>query len=178
MRRLVLIIGFAAALGLGACGGDDNKNGDNASTTTATTETTGTSTGKTTDDRGANKGKDGSGDSTKGSGKSGSGSGGSGGGSSGGGGGSGTTTGGDKTTSTTGTQTGDQPTPTAPSNLQPTPFKTAKKVCGDFLPVPIQKQVKSGKISKETVAKNYSKGYPEGQRGEARKGCLAGLKTL
>jgi hypothetical protein len=168
MRRLVLIMGFAAALALGACGGDDNKNGDNASTTTATTETTGTSTGKTTDDRGRNKGKDGSGDSKKGSGgKSGSGSGGSG----------GTTTGGSKTT-TTGTQTGDQPTPTAPTNLQPTPFKTAKKVCGDFLPVPIQKQIKSGKISKETVAKNYSKGYPQGQRGEARKGCLAGLNTL
>ncbi len=172
MRRLTLSMAIAAALALGACGGDDNKS-DNASTTTdSTTQTTGTTTGKTTGDggkKGEDSGKSGKSGSGSGSGGSGSGSGSGSGGSNGGS--NGTTTGDDTPTST-------QPTPTTPTNVQPTPFKTAKKVCGDFLPEPIKRQIKNGKISKETVAKNYSRGFPEGQRGKAQSGCLAGLNTL
>jgi Flp pilus assembly protein TadG len=167
MRSLLLSLGVAAALALGACGGDDNKS-DNASTTTATTQTTGTTTDKTTEDGGKKKGKSGS----SGGSKSGGNNGGGGSGSSGGGG----TTTRDQSTGTT--QSSTQPEPTTPSQIKVTPFKTAKKVCAQFLPEPIKRQIRSGKVSKETVAKNYAKGYPADQRNAARKGCLAGLNTL
>lgn len=165
MRRLAVTMAIATALALGACGGDDNSS-DNASTTEATTQTTDTSNGKTTTGGGQKKAKKDGGGSKSGKGGGGSDdSGGSGGRS------DDTTTG---ATATTPTQT----TPSTPSDLQPAPFKTARKVCATFLPEPLQRQIKKGKLSKDTVAKNYARGYPASQRDEARKGCRQGLDQL
>jgi hypothetical protein len=156
-----------AALGLGACGGDDEGNGGSGDTgasataTTGTTETTGKTgtdttetrerTGKTNtserkrDDKGGSGGNSGSGGSDD---SSGSGS-----------------NGGSKKKSS-GTQLTDK-------NVK----STAKTVCGSFLPTQLEKDLKSGKKSAEDIAKDYSQAFPSDQRKSARDGCLEGLKT-
>ena len=53
--------------------------------------------------------------------------------------------------------------------------KTAKTVCSGFLPKPTQRDIESGKKSREEVAREYSRGFPRDLRDEAYKGCLAGL---
>jgi len=153
MRGLASTLLIGAALVLGACGGDNN---DNASTTTGTAQSTTTqSTTGTSGDNGAKKGKKGSGSKNKGGGSS--------------------TSGGGSTQTETQTQTQTQ-TATTPSPTSVTPFKTAKTVCGTFLPKTIQRQIKNGKTTKKKVAKQYSKGFAQDQRSQAYKGCLAGLK--
>ena len=158
-----------AALGLGACGGDDEGSsgsgdtGASATDTTGTTKTTGTTgtqtrerTGKTTtserkrDDKGGSSGNSGSGSGSSGGSDDSSGSGSSGG------------------------------SKKKPSNTQLTDKNvksTAKTVCESFLPTQLEKDLKSGKKSAEEIAKDYSQAFPADQRKSAREGCLAGLKT-
>jgi hypothetical protein len=158
MRRLAPIVLVAAALGFAACGGDGNN--DSASNSTATTQSTTTqsTTGATTGATGKQSGKKKS-SANKGSGSGGSGSGG----------------GSTKTQTQTQTQTQPAQTGTTPAPTVAVPFKTAKTVCGTFLPETIQRQIKRGKTTKKSVAKQYSKGFPKDQRNQAYKGCLAGL---
>lgn len=56
-------------------------------------------------------------------------------------------------------------------------YSTSRKVCRDFLPIALTKELKEGKTSAEDIADDYSKGYPSDQRKDARAGCLAGLKA-
>jgi hypothetical protein len=156
----------AAALALGACGGDDGGNGSgttdaaspdfttNSGTgTTGTTERerTGTTEDRTTktresgDDSGGSSGRNG-GSGSSGSSKSGSG-------------------GNDDSGSKA------QPNP-QPGNVA----KIAEKVCNSFLPKQISRALEQDKTSPEDVARDYSRGFPEKQRESAYEGCLAGLK--
>jgi hypothetical protein len=155
----------AAALALGACGGDDGGNGSGTTdagspdfTTNSGTGTTGTTererTG-TTEDRTTKTSE-----SRNDSGGSGGGSGrGNGGGS--GKGGSGTNDSGSAA----------QPNP-QPGNVA----KIAEKVCNSFLPKQISRDLENDKTKPEDVARDYSRGFPEKQRERAYEGCLAGLK--
>jgi hypothetical protein len=157
MRRLASTLLIGAALVLGACGSDNN---DNASTTTGTTQSTTTqSTTGTSGSTGTKKQKKSSGSKNKSGGSS--------------------TSGGGSTQTGTQTQTqapAQTQSTTTPSPSSVTPFKTAKTVCGTFLPKTIQRQIKNGKTTKKKVAKQYSKGFAQDQRSQAYKGCLAGLK--
>ena len=56
-------------------------------------------------------------------------------------------------------------------------MKKAKTVCKSFLPNQIAKELKRGKRTEKSVAKNYSKAFPAKQRNDAYRGCLAGLKA-
>jgi hypothetical protein len=154
MRRLGLVLFIGTALALGACGGNDDD--DNASNNTATTQTTATQPATGNTGKSGKKGKKKSGKSqTGGSAPNG------------------------KTQTTTETQTQTQTqtqTGTTPSPTPPSPYKTAKNVCANILPVAIKRQIKSGKTTKKKVAKTYSTGWPEDQRKQAYRGCLAGLK--
>ena len=158
----------AAALALGACGGDDNK-GDSGTTGagasldqttnsgTGDTGTTGTTTRERTSTR-EDTGKSERGDdksSTRE--RSGSGGGGS-----------------DDGGSKGGSDSGTKATPALqPGNVE----KTAKTVCTSFLPKQIEKDLKDGDRKPESVAKDYSRGFPEKQQKDAYEGCLAGLKA-
>jgi len=168
MRRMAPILLVAAALGLGACGGgNDNKSTSNASTSTTGTTTSSTTTTSTTSKTTKKKGsKSGGGKSSSGKGKGKSGS-------SGGKGKSGSSGGG---SSSGGSSSGTPSTasPSAPGGPVTT-FKTARTVCGTFLPDILARQIKSGKKSRQDVAKLYSKGWPKAQRADAERGCLAGL---
>ena len=156
----------AAALALGACGGDDGGNGTGTTaagspdfTTNSGTGTTGTTererTGTTEDrttktsegrnDGGGNGGSGGSGSGKSGSGKSGSGN------------------------DDSGSKA--QPNP-QPGNVA----KIAEKVCNSFLPKQISRDLEQDKTKPEDVARDYSRGFPEKQRERAYEGCLAGLK--
>ena len=147
----------AGALALGACGSDDNKDsGTTAATaTTGTTETTDTQTTGTTErtqTREDRTTKTERGDDSGGR-NSGSGGGGS-------------KKGGD--------DSGSTPQPAAqPGNV----YKVAKTVCNSFLPKQIAKDLKDGDRKPESVARDYSKGFPDKQRQRAYEGCLAGLKA-
>jgi hypothetical protein len=165
MKGTSLTLLIATVFALGACGGGDNSN-DNASNTTsggttATTGGTGASGGSksttktqttTTERKRSRKGK-----GKNGSGKSG---------------------GGSRTQSetTTTTETPTTTTPTTPGQI-PKPYDTAKKVCGAFLPLQVQRDLKRGKRSEKSVARQYSRAWPEDQKKSAYKGCLAGLKA-
>jgi hypothetical protein len=150
----------AAALALGACGGDDGGNGttdagspefttNSGTGTTGTTERerTGTSEDRTTktkergDDRGGSGGSGGGGSKNRGSG------------------------GNDDSGSTT------QPA-TQPGNV----YKVAQTVCNSFLPKQIQRDLEKDDRQPEEVARDYSRGFPGKQRERAYEGCLAGLK--
>ncbi len=157
----------AAALALGACGGDDGGNGSGTTaagspdfTTNSGTGTTGTTererTGTTEDrttktsesrnDSGGNGRQRGQWRSGKsGSGKSGSGN------------------------DDSGSKA--QPNP-QPGNVA----KIAEKVCNSFLPKQISRDLEQDKTKPEDVARDYSRGFPEKQRESAYEGCLAGLK--
>jgi hypothetical protein len=156
----------AAALALGACGGDDGGNGSGTTaagspdfTTNSGTGTTGTTererTGTTEDrttktsegrnDSGSDGGSGGSGSGKSGSGKSGSGN------------------------DDSGSKA--QPNP-QPGNVA----KIAEKVCNSFLPKQISRDLEQDKTKPEDVARDYSRGFPEKQRESAYEGCLAGLK--
>jgi hypothetical protein len=56
-------------------------------------------------------------------------------------------------------------------------YSTSKTVCTDFLPIVLERDLKSGKKSAEDIAKDYANGYPSDERKRAYDGCLAGLKT-
>jgi len=56
-------------------------------------------------------------------------------------------------------------------------YKVAKTVCNSFLPKQIAKDLKDGDRKPESVARDYSKGFPDKQRKRAYEGCLAGLKA-
>jgi hypothetical protein len=159
-RTWVATILIVAALALGACG-DDEGGGESATTGTdtvatdtgttgtETTETTETKTGKTgtTETRERERERERSSGGGSGSG--------SGGGSSGSGGGS---------------SNKESPDLNA-GNAE----KTAKTVCSGFLPKPTERDIKSGKKSREEVARAYARGFPRALRDDAYKGCLAGL---
>lgn len=156
----------AAALALGACGGDDNKSdtgttgagasldqttnsgtGETGTTGTTTRERTSTREGTTTRERTSTRERSGSG---------------GGGGSNGSGSGSGSD------------DSGSKATPALqPGNVE----KTAKTVCTSFLPKQIEKDLKDGDREPESVARDYSRGFPEKQQKAAYEGCLAGLKA-
>jgi hypothetical protein len=53
----------------------------------------------------------------------------------------------------------------------------AKTVCNSFLPKQIQRDLKENKRKPESVAKDYSRGFPDKQQQDAYEGCLAGLKA-
>jgi hypothetical protein len=152
----------AAALALGACGGDDEGDsgttGAATPTTTATTETgtTGTTERERTDTTGTREDRT----STR---ERGEGGGGSGGGGSNGGGSNG---GSDDSGSTS------QP-PAQPGNV----YKTAKTVCTGFLPNVIARELEKGETEPESVARDYSRGFPDRQQKRAYEGCLAGLEA-
>jgi hypothetical protein len=158
----------AASLALGACGGDDDSSDPGTTgagtsldqTTNAGTGTTGTTTERTSKERTGTR-EDRTSTRERGDDKGGrdrSGSGGSNGGGSGGG--------SDDSGSTA------QP-PAQPGNV----FKTAKTVCNSFLPKQIEKDLKDGDRKAESVARDYSRGFPEKQQERAYEGCLAGLKA-
>jgi hypothetical protein len=152
----------AAALALGACGGDDEGNGttdagspefttnSGTRTTGGTTERerTGTGEDRTTktkergDDRGGSGGSGGGGSKNRGSG------------------------GNDDSGSTT------QPA-TQPGNV----YKVAQTVCNSFLPKQIERALDKGDRKPEDVARDYSRGFIARQRKRAYEGCLAGLKA-
>jgi hypothetical protein len=153
----------AAALALGACGGDDKADsgttgagaqldqttntgtGDTGTTGTTTRERTSTREGTTTRERTSTRERSGSG----GGGSNGSGSKG-------------------------GSDSGTKATPALqPGNVE----KTAKAVCTSFLPKQIEKDLEDGDRKPESVAKDYSRGFPEKQQKDAYDGCLAGLKS-
>jgi hypothetical protein len=146
----------AATLALGACGGDDGGNGSGTAdagspdfTTNSGTGTTGTTERErtgTTEDRTTKTKKSGDGSGNGGSSKSGSG-------------------GNDDSGSKA------QPAP-QPGNVA----KIAEKVCNSFLPKQISRDLANDKTKPEDVARDYSRGFPEKQRGRAYEGCLAGLK--
>ena len=155
----------AAALALGACGGDDNKSdsgttgagasldqttnsgtGETGTTGTTTRERTSTREGTTTRERTNTRERSGSG----GGGSNGSGSGGG------------------------SDDSGSKATPALqPGNVE----KTAKTVCTSFLPKQIEKDLEDGDRKAESVARDYSRGFPEKQQKAAYEGCLAGLKA-
>jgi hypothetical protein len=156
-----LVALLAAALALGACGGDEGGNDgttgagspefttNSGTTTTGTTdattrgtterERTGTSEDRTTNTKegGDDRGGSGGGDS-RGKGDSGS-----------------------------AAQPAEQP-----GNV----FKVAQTVCNSFLPKPIERSLKEGKREPEDVARDYSRGFSDKQEKRAYEGCLAGLK--
>ena len=156
-----------AALGLGACGGDDegsSGSGDTgAGATTGTTDTTATTgtqtrerTGKTTtserkrDDKGGSSGNNGSGSGSSG---------------------------GSDDSSDSGSSGGSKKKPSNTQLTDKNVKSTAKTVCESFLPTQLEKDLKSGKKSAEEIAKDYSQAFPAAQRKSAHDGCLAGLKT-
>jgi hypothetical protein len=163
-RRLTAgpaVILAAAALTLGACGGDDE--GDQAATgpaaTETTTRTTETGTAGTTEtgttetrerererkrDRDRGRGRRGRDGSKGGSGGSGSGG------------------------------AGAQASPEL--NVR-NAERTARKVCRDFLPPAIAREIESGKKDEEDFARDYARGFPEKLRDLAYDGCLAGLRS-
>ena len=154
----------SAALALGACGDDEKGTtgaATNADTTTAETSTTGTERTTTTgEDRTTTRKKDRTNTSEAGDDKGGRTNSGS------GKGGSGKSGGSDDSGSTS------QPA-AQPGNVK----KVAKTVCNSFLPKQIQKELESGKRKPESVAKDYSRGFPAKQQEAAYEGCLAGLKA-
>lgn len=156
---------IAAALALGACGGDDGGNGttdagssefttNSGTGTTGTTETERTETGEDrttkTNDRGDDRG-------------------GSSGGSSGSGGGGGSKNSGSGGNDDSGSTA--QPA-TQPGNV----YKVAQTVCISFLPKQTQRDLDQDDRKPEDVARDYSRGFPAKQRERAYEGCLAGLK--
>jgi hypothetical protein len=159
----------AATLALGACG-DDNKSDSETTgagatldqTTNAGTGETGT-TGTTTKERTGTR-EDRTGTRERGDDKGGRERSGSGGGDGSNGGGS------DGRSDDSGSTA--QP-PAQPGNV----YKTAKTVCNSFLPKQIEKDLKDGDRKAESVARDYSRGFPEKQQQRAYDGCLAGLKA-
>jgi hypothetical protein len=154
-----------AALALGACGDDEGSKesattGTEATTTTGTTETGTTETRERTDTTetrertGTTNTRERTQDDKGGS---------------GGGGGSDDSSG-------SGTKTNSDSSPEKQLTDENV-FSTSKKVCRDFLPIQLTKELKEGKTSAEDIADDYSKGYPSKQRKRARDGCLAGIKA-
>jgi hypothetical protein len=168
MKGTSLVVLMATIFALGACGGDNNSN-DNASNTTSggTTATTGATGGESTSTTKKSKTQTTTTTpkkrSRKGTGEK----------------GSGKSSGGSRTesqTTTTTTETPTTTTPTTPGEI-PKPYDTAKKVCGAFLPLVTQRELDRGKRSKKSVARQYSRAWPEDQKKSAYKGCLAGLNA-
>jgi hypothetical protein len=149
----------AAALALGACGGDDEGNGttdagspefttNSGTGTTGTTERerTGTSEDRTTKTK--ERGDDRGGSSGSGGGSNDGGSGGN----------------------------DDSGSKAQPTTQPGAVFKIARTVCNSFLPKQIQRDLAKDKRQPEDVARDYSRGFPDKQRERAYEGCLAGLK--
>jgi len=151
----------AAALALGACGGDDGGNGttdagspefttNSGTGTTGTTERDRTGTGEDRTTKTKERGDDSGGSSG-----------------SGGGGGSKNSGSGGKNDSGSTAQPATQP-----GNV----YKVAQTVCNSFLPKQIERALEKDDRKPEDVARDYSRGFPEKQRERAYEGCLAGLK--
>jgi hypothetical protein len=168
---MIVTLLVAAALALGACGGDDEGSDETTGAatpgittntdpgtngTTETERTTTTDEDRTTRERGDDRG-----------GRDRSGSGGGGGSNGGGSNGGGAGGGGSNDEGSTA-----QP-PAQPGDVQ----RTARTVCSNFLPKQISNDLAKEKRDPEDVARDYSRGFPERQRKRAYDGCLAGLKS-
>jgi hypothetical protein len=53
----------------------------------------------------------------------------------------------------------------------------AKRVCQGFLPKQTERDLEAGRTTKEKVAAQYAKGWPESKQKVARRGCLQGLNA-
>jgi hypothetical protein len=53
----------------------------------------------------------------------------------------------------------------------------AKRVCQGFLPKQTERDLEKGRTTKEKVAAQYAKGWPEEKQTVARRGCLQGLNA-
>jgi hypothetical protein len=151
----------AAALALGACGGDDEGNGTTDAGSPEFTTNSGTGTTGTTERERTGTSEDRT-TKTKESGDDG-------GGSSGSGGGGGSKKGGSGGNDDSGSKA--QPA-TQPGNV----YNVAQTVCKSFLPKQIQRDLEKDDRQPEDVARDYSRGFPGKQRQRAYEGCLAGLK--
>lgn len=151
----------AAALALGACGGDDEGNGTTGAGSPEFTTNSGTGTTGTTERERTGTGEDRT-TKTKERGDDRGGSSGSGGG------------GGSKDSGSGGNDdSGSTAQPAAqPGNV----YEVAQNVCNSFLPKLIARELEKGDRKPEDVARDYSRGFPAKQRERAYEGCLAGLK--
>jgi hypothetical protein len=53
----------------------------------------------------------------------------------------------------------------------------AKRVCQGFLPKQTERDLEKGRTTKQKVAAQYAKGWPESKQAVARRGCLQGLNA-
>jgi len=162
----------AAALALGACGGDDEQSNEDtgAATPGITTNTDPGTTGTTERDRTTTTDEDGTTTRERGDDRGGRDRGGSGGGGGSNGGGSG---GGGSNGGGSGDEGSTAQPPAQPGNVE----RTARTVCSNFLPKQISSDLARDRRDPEDVARDYSRGFPERQRERAYEGCLAGLKS-
>jgi hypothetical protein len=158
---LVVALLAAAALALGACGGDDEGSGTTGAGSPEFTTNSGTGTTGTTEKERTETGEDRT-TKTKERGNDR-------GGSSGSGGGSGSKNGGAGGND----DSGSTAQPPVPGNV----FEIAQKVCTSFLPKVIQRDLEKEDRKPEDVARDYSRGFPGKQQKRAYEGCLAGLKA-
>lgn len=152
----------AAALALGACGGDDKGNGTTGAGSPEFTTNSGTGTTGTTERERTGTGE-GRTTKTKERGDDSGGSSGSGGG------------GGSKNSGSGGND--DSGSTAAPAAQPGNVYKVAQTVCNSFLPKQIQQDLAQDDRKPEDVARDYSRGFPAKQRQRAYEGCLAGLKA-
>ena len=173
MKTFIAISMIVLALGLAACGDDnDHSAQDTAAQTPATGTKTGTTTGTTTskEDRKAKRRESSSKRSSGSDSKSDT----------------------SRKRRTTNSGKGTATTPSSRDrnkNAGKAPLYTekeaedlssqlvAKRVCQGFLPTETEAELKKNKTTYEAIAKNYAKGWPASKRDEAYKGCLAGLKA-
>ncbi len=180
MKTFIAISMTVLALGLVACG-DDNDDNSASEGTNAQTATTGTTTQtKTTEEKksksSSSKKKSSSGsssdDSSSSKKKSSSGSSGS----------SESPAAGDPITAEPDPDRNDNAgkskqlyTPKEAENLSSQLI--AKRVCQGFLPKQTERDLEKGRTTKEKVAAQYAKGWPESKQAVARRGCLQGLNA-
>ena len=166
------------ALGLVACGDDNNDSSSSQGTNAQTTTTGTTKTTTTTDDSSKSKTTD---DSTKHKSSSSKHK---------------SSSSHKKSSSTPKTTNSGRGTTTAPSDPNRnknankhkqlyTPQEAedlssqfvAKRVCQTLLPKQTERDLKAGRTTIEKVAAQYAKGWPAKKQTAARKGCLQGLKA-
>jgi hypothetical protein len=158
-RSSLLALTAAAALALGACGGDDGGGDTNAATTDTATATTNTgATGTTERERTQTQGEDRTTTSEQGDDK-------------GGGDGNGSSGKGKSGSDDSGASKGKLAPPEGNDV-----YSVARRVCNRFLPLITAEQLEKGETTPEKVAKDYARGYPERQQKRVYDGCLKGLE--